>query len=376
MAGVRLALGVVPLKGHRGEYIRHMSEVIRWSAPRSWVTFSRNCNIGFPENFRRGSRAMIPQRPRPSPRPFHRQPSRPRPSPDPRFQQRPVTRRTRRDTLRHPMTVCIAALAKTARAIVAVSDTMVGCDEYTNDLVALKMRPLPNGWIVMYCGIPTTFALMVSDLADWLEGNDRPTDYLSMMQAARHAYAGEVDRQAARILLPLNFTRDEFKRNGLKQLGPRVHPQIANEIHNIKVDTSLMLAGMDPSAVVSEPHLISMENGACSLHDDVGFYAIGSGYWRALASLQANKTFVHSKRLGEVCFRMQEAKFAAEDSPFVGPSETITQVLHFDGRLSLNFGAAPSRKYFEAESVRPLPDDLLDAVETSLAGFFTWTDTP
>jgi hypothetical protein len=118
-----------------------------------------------------------------------------------------------------------------------------------------------------------------------------------------------------------------------------------------------------------------MEHGVCWLHDDVGFYAIGTGNWRALASLQSNKNFIYSKRLGEVCFRMQEAKFAAEDSPFVGPLQTITQVLHFDGRLSMNFGAGPSRTYFEAENARPLPDDLLDSVEASLAGFFTWNGT-
>ena len=69
------------------------------------------------------------------------------------------------------------------------------------------------------------------------------------------------------------------------------------------------------------------------------------------------------------------AKFASEDSSFVGPVQTITQVLPF-GRpdSGVNYGAQESRVYFEAERARAIPDDVLGAIESSIG--YGWSYFP
>ena len=112
--------------------------------------------------------------------------------------------------------------------------------------------------------------------------------------------------------------------------------------------------------------LVVKTDGACDIFDEVGFHAVGIGDIRAQTYLRSYPDFRY-KSLAEVCYRLQAAKFMAENSPFVGPRQTITTVYHFDRRISYNHGAAASREYFDAEMSRAIPDETLAAIVASLS---------
>jgi hypothetical protein len=137
--------------------------------------------------------------------------------------------------------------------------------------------------------------------------------------------------------------------------------EFAQNRWNDPVATSLLAVGWDDG----DPNLLAAgPDGKCSL-DTIGFAAIGSGSPHAMALLQLHEGFHRSDNLGEIVYWMHAAKFAAENSAFVGPRSTITTVYHAGGRIWMDYGAAASREHFNTERSKRLPTELTALIENS-----------
>jgi ATP-dependent protease HslVU (ClpYQ) peptidase subunit len=272
------------------------------------------------------------------------------------------------------MTICIAAIASVARAIVSVSDTMLANENHSHEYGALKVRPLLNDWAVMFAGTPSTYFSLMRRMNAWLAKRNKPRDVLSMKRAIRAAHDGELENTINEtVLLHLGDTRGAFRRSGRQRYPDDVFTRLEGEMKDVAqarandpYGTELLVWGLDN---FGDPHLLfSDSSGKCQDKHEPGFAAIGTGENLAYASLQAHDEFIRSARVGEICYRLQAAKFAAESSVFVGPVQTITYVLLFDKRLYVDYGAQQAREYFNAERARAIPADVLTAIEGSLQG--------
>jgi len=280
--------------------------------------------------------------------------------------------RRRCDTLPRDMTICIAAIAPLAQAIVAVSDTKLADIEYSYEHATLKFQTLLNYWTMMYAGDPTSFNFFVEFVSSRLRKRGSPKDVGSVIRAIQSAYEAQLEQLINQtVLAHLGVKGREFNKVGLQRYGAQMFAQLTGEMRassdaRWSDGTELLTFGVDAHGAA---HLIHTNQiGICKNYTSPGYHAIGSGAELAKASLQFHDDFMRATRLGEVCYRMQAAKFAAENSAFVGPLQTVTTVYHFTGEMSIDYGATTGRVYFDAEKVRSktIPEDTLRLVEESL----------
>jgi hypothetical protein len=233
----------------------------------------------------------------------------------------------------------------------------------------MKIAPLINKWAVMYCGSPSTYRSLLVRMNHWLANHSFSNDITSMRKAINHAYDAELDEQLRKtVLAHLGIGRSTFRRIGLRQLGDTLFKQIEADMLAIAAArrddpnrTELIVCGFDG---FGDPNLLRVGgDGTIADNTILGFDVMGSGSELARASLQFHDEFVRATRLGEVCYRLQAAKFAAESSSFVGPVQTVTAVIRPNWRVSMNFGAVDSREYFEAEKAREIPESVLASIE-------------
>jgi hypothetical protein len=312
--------------------------------------------------------------------PIHR-PGQPRPiQRDSREPLPPGVRRDRgvRDRMlaaRSDMTICIAAAAKLFGKIVAVFETKIGNDSYSQEYGSMKLRKLANRWLLMYSGQPSDFAAAQRHINQWLVDHNRPIDIESMIDAIQHAYATEFRRAARReILSPLGLD-DEWLSTAMAtdDLSPMT-AGIVERVLKLGRERSDDVNGLELLAIGfhnRDGHILRVaKDGKCYDAYDEGFDTIGSGGFVARTYLQTIEQLSWVGSLGEVCYHAQVAKFMAETSPYVGTKQTITIVLDRAGGVSMNYGADDARKHFDTERARQVPEETLKAIEASLqAGF-------
>lgn len=298
--------------------------------------------------------------PYPSPGLPHRQPSRPFPSPGRRFQKRPMTRRTQPDRLSGSMTVCIAAIA--SGAIVAVNDMMLANETGATELADVKNTWLVDdddrgtSWFCLYSGDPTLFQVLTWHIQAAV-GHSPAVSLAGMKSAVENAYDALICRQIEREVLSQRYgvSYAQFSNMGQKKSGSAAFTAITKDVAEARreiinemlyglngtMPTSLLVCGFDQ---VLEPHIFSTNAiGRCAIGDSLGYDAVGIGAEAARAWLLAKQDFPKRLPVHDTIYHLCEAKFLAENSPYVGKT-TLVNVWLRDHTVLPLFVPAPNAK--------------------------------
>jgi hypothetical protein len=233
------------------------------------------------------------------------------------------------------MTVCIAAIHRPSGAIVTVSDMMLADDYVSRERGVVKFFPLTQSprWYCLYSDSSSAVSPVQRHAFILLSAVESP-DIDDVKLAVERAYQIEIERQIERdVLGPLAMSREEFKDEGLRKLGPEIFARKVVEIESVKLPLQLLVFGFDEGTGDGKmSRLFSVnEQGRSSEHDVEGVFAIGTGSWAALGSIYAKPWFPYVDDVEEAIYDVCEAKFASETSRYVG-QETVAFVVFPDGR--------------------------------------------
>jgi hypothetical protein len=244
------------------------------------------------------------------------------------------------------MTLCIAAYSMKDNCLVVASDFMLSVDAMSTDASAfLKAKPMwpHNRWVLLFSGVPTAHETLSRDLLGFvMDTNHALSDMMAGMEAAYRQ--GVTHRIEHELLATYGLDRETFVRDGRSWLGDDVFARIAYQMDEMTLESSFLLTGFGPSG---DAHIIRMnDEGRVNLSTTLGFSAIGSGATLALAVLY--QTYAPALGLGELIYRVCEAKFIGESALGVG-ERTAVLVIKPDGP-SLGIDAEGCRQ------IRPLWD--------------------
>jgi hypothetical protein len=167
------------------------------------------------------------------------------------------------------------------------------------------------------------------------------------------------------------------------QIGLKIaeaHQRISNEML-YQDQTELLVCGFDEE--LGSQIFASDGIGHCTPYNGFGFHAIGAGGRAAEAWLLANPDFLGSERISEIIYRLCEAKFMAENSPFVGKTVWIRVWFENGVILPIMIPAPPDdtplqvlRRSWKSRVSQQPPAEALDAIERSLRVYAKLTSTP
>lgn len=222
------------------------------------------------------------------------------------------------------MTICIAAIA--SGAVVAVSDQRISYDDVfpATDRGALKIISLTDDttWFLAFSAddvavMPPLVKKISSDLKA-LKQDERTTD--AVMDIAANAYSDVRESEfTARHLRAMAYrSLDEFKKDGLQDLGKELHQKHMDALYRYDLGVELIIF---THADKGRPRLFTVANpGRVVERGWQGFAAIGSGAYLAMGAL-------HQKpipfNLPGTVYRLLEAKFVSETATHVGESTTM-----------------------------------------------------
>jgi len=228
------------------------------------------------------------------------------------------------------MTVCLAAFAEKAKAIVLVSDKAVtygGSDEDSSgsgamqyDTGARKFKRIGETlWYALLAGDPTFALNVVSGAEQIIDQNpDFPKSAMSMMACFKAAYKKRREELVSdRVLSPRLLTKALLvaRTSDLLPLDQEFFFAVTEAARNLKTHTSLLICGFDSSG---EAHIFSVVNpGIVNSHDLVGFHAVGVGARMAISRLLTLDT-EKEDHLGLALFQAFDAKVNAEITQGVG----------------------------------------------------------
>jgi hypothetical protein len=115
------------------------------------------------------------------------------------------------------------------------------------------------------------------------------------------------------------------------------------------------------------PHIFSTDfSGRCTIHNDVGYHAIGAGSWAALGWLSTKTAVAFTQSIPAIVYRLCEAKFAAETARSVG-DRTVVLVSFKDGAaVPVILHGAPIenavRTAWDSQRKQPSPPEALEVL--------------
>ena len=216
------------------------------------------------------------------------------------------------------MTVCIAAYSPLTQIFVAVTDTKVCNDVQSADAAMFKASPLTDdaGWFALYTAENYVEPdALVRGVTSRLKGA-ASVRLDEVLAAIAEAYQAETARRCDAHLAPLGLSRAQFLATGRDAFGPDEFARRLDDLEAYaRINTDLLICGFDSDG----GHICSVDRaGLTSVHDKLGFHAIGAGAWIALEWLYLDPKFRLSPNLADTIYRVCAAKFAAESAPSVG----------------------------------------------------------
>lgn len=220
------------------------------------------------------------------------------------------------------MTNCVAAVCDDGKAIVLVADKMIGMGYVESELEITKMRPLHRDWWMLFAGDDLT---PVFDIVDYTRAslNQSAGAALSEVKnAVKRAFAKKRIEDAETLYLtPIDWTMDEFKREGYEKLPN--FSEIQAKIEGFTLPIQLLVAGFEKErGQVFSLHGYGDKRGIPSRYDIPGFDSIGSGETVALFMMYyrdlSQKTSVR-----ETVYYALEAKYFGEQATGVGASTDL-----------------------------------------------------
>lgn len=227
------------------------------------------------------------------------------------------------------MTVCIAAIANSHNDefIVTASDRMLSTQELSADAITVKSHFIANDWGLLWSAEDASYVTPICELTraalspKW---NHVHCDEVS--QTVARSYQRQLQEEAtARYLSRYGLSMSDFLKDGSRLFPQAQYEEMHREIKALTLGCDFIGYGFD-----DKPHIFRVsEPGKITYEDEIGFAAIGSGWYSAMSTL-----FFHSVNklmdLWEVVYHVLEAKFMAETAPGVG-EETHAEILQSDG---------------------------------------------
>lgn len=220
------------------------------------------------------------------------------------------------------MTVCVAALCERRRALVLVSDKMVGMGLVQTELKIEKVRRLCPDWWIMIAGDDVSFAFDVTDYAKAALAGKSNLEASYVITEVEKAYRKRREEDAEAVYLsPIGWSLSLFQSEGGLKLHPTLHQELQGKLRNHQLPIELIVAGFDKKGI---GHIFSIHHpGIHKNWSDVpGCYAIGSGKYIAQQMMLYREPSV-SMKLPKVLYFAFEAKIFSEESPGVGVDSDI-----------------------------------------------------
>jgi ATP-dependent protease HslVU (ClpYQ) peptidase subunit len=252
------------------------------------------------------------------------------------------------------MTVCIAAHCFREQCFVMMTDMMITTADMSSDMATMKNRAVGDSWLAMFAGSDISLVDPILDRVNELvQSEQKPESAVSVRNAFTKAYQEQITTQAENeILKPIGYTFEEFKKDGLIQLGSEHFSRLLYQIQELTVDVEFLVAGFDSTHhlfIVSAP-------GKIADYSPLGFWAIGSGQTNALGSL-FNCQGLFAADMATVMYRVCEAKFNSENAAGVGKKSIMT-VLRMNGvRHNILAQVNDFRPIWEKTRVLQIPAD-------------------
>jgi hypothetical protein len=218
------------------------------------------------------------------------------------------------------MTVCIAAHCyenNDSECIFCVTDAMISTGEMSADLAARKIRGIAVGWNAMFAGNDISYVTPI--LRHVIKTtNGKPVNLDSITNAFVDAYKEQLRLRAeSEVLTPLGYSLEEFKTDGLSQLGAEAFTRALYDVQQQIIDLTFLIAGFDGD----ESHIFTVSSpGKIDYYSDLGFWAIGSGQTHALGSIFNSTRRLRFLDRADALYRICEAKFNSENALGVGPT--------------------------------------------------------
>jgi hypothetical protein len=219
------------------------------------------------------------------------------------------------------MTVCIAAICESGYGLVFAMDMMVSMGWVSMDAQAFKAFRLSPNWHALFAGddiSPTEPILRSVRKSLKTCSNDLP----EVMNVFAGAYQDHLQLQATnQVLSRYHWTLDSFLREGPQALGPEGFADIRQQYETVKFDCEFLVCGFDYE---HKAHIFTVKNpGVPENRSQVGFWAVGTGEYMALANLMGREVHIPTEKIERVIYYICEAKFAAERATGVGKSTIL-----------------------------------------------------
>jgi 20S proteasome alpha/beta subunit len=272
------------------------------------------------------------------------------------------------------MTVCIAAhcfeSGSSRECIICATDAMISTGEMSADHSARKIQVIGDGWYAMFAGNDISCLSPIADHVENVISKNNSSGRASrdtVVNAFVDAYKQQLKLRAeSEVLTSIGYSLEEFKSNGLAQLGPDIFSRIFYDVESQVIDLTFLVAGFDRQ---ENHHIFTVgSSGKVSYYSELGFWAIGSGQTQALGSLfNASRRPRFIGRAGAL-YRVCEAKFNAENALGVGPT-TIVGIVDKDAARRFIFPneLEPLRPIWEKTRVVEVPPEAIKAATAMLS---------
>jgi 20S proteasome alpha/beta subunit len=249
------------------------------------------------------------------------------------------------------VTVCIAIVSD--EFIVGVSDRRLSFDGIipAADDAEMKQIKISSHWGIMAASDRWHFVRPIFRKCRELTRGKEET-LANIEQVVSGAYSDVFQKEVvARVVKKFGYKDyDEFK-SALQNAQADNFADIKKQIDNVDLSTSLLVYGFDNG----KGCLFEVGNpGAILDRNSLGHWAIGSGWYLAMASLNSHDS--DTSELSQI-YRGCEAKFWAESSDSGVGNATTAVVLYKDGsfRMLSDDDVAPLKAIWEEQRKEPIP---------------------
>lgn len=263
------------------------------------------------------------------------------------------------------MTLCIGAIAPMSNAIVVAVDTMISTADAADSMEAsgLKLKSISRrfNWWTMFAGDPSTWRDIFDHAEARISADGERHDIV--VKAFEDAFQYALRRKIeAEILAPYDLTLERFMKRGKRMFGAHEFTELLTRIDHASLKTEALVAGFDSAYT---PHLFSVcERSTAQHHEHLGFHAIGTGSYLALAALYGSQGQVQDLLdLSETIYRVCDAKFLGERALGVGQKTVLLVIEHEMLPMAL-FPAQlePVKDAWRARNKLPAPREAKEAI--------------
>jgi hypothetical protein len=228
------------------------------------------------------------------------------------------------------MTVCIAAICDTGRALIMVADRQFGLGYTSVESKHGKFDNFGPDWYVGFAANNMAYATEVITLGRSRLQKQAERDHYDMIPKIERCYQDVRNAKAEALYLSSwGSSLSDFHAHGKERIPLGTYAGVYSKLTTFDLSVELLVAGFGDAA-----RIFRIRNpGVSSEQTGLGFWAIGSGSAAALSSL-FSREYNFSMSIEEALMYAYEAKVDAEYATDVGRDTDI---------FIINRGATPLR---------------------------------